>query len=170
MRPAKCEACQGGPAPRRDRSAAFSACTADRAVRKRQLAAAWTRTRAASSPTINCTQTSAERDCTITQPCRPQTPLTSFDPRQSSCSRRCARLPYETGSDHDSSHADILIQARKDKAGRTKDVGSPIAITGKALAIEVRGNVAWIAENTTVIRKLSLEVRLAPSVAARRTN
>ncbi|KAL1947691.1 hypothetical protein VTO73DRAFT_13415 [Trametes versicolor] len=56
------------------------------------------------------------------------------------------------------SEAELLLEkARKDKAGRTKDVGSPIAITGKALAIEVRGNVAWIAENTTVIRKLSLE-------------
>ena len=26
------------------------------------------------------------------------------------------------------------------------------------MAIQVRGNVAWIAENTTVIRKLDLEV------------
>ncbi|KAH9854087.1 WD40-repeat-containing domain protein [Lenzites betulinus] len=51
----------------------------------------------------------------------------------------------------------VLEKARKDKAERTKDVGSPIAIVGKALAIEVVGNVAWIAENTTVVRKLSLE-------------
>ncbi|KAI0336384.1 WD40 repeat-like protein [Cubamyces sp. BRFM 1775] len=50
-----------------------------------------------------------------------------------------------------------LEKARKDKAERTKDVGSPIEIAGKALAIQVRGNVAWIAENTTVIRKLDLE-------------
>ncbi|KAI0670521.1 WD40-repeat-containing domain protein [Trametes maxima] len=50
-----------------------------------------------------------------------------------------------------------LEKARKDKAARTKDVGSPIEITGKALAIEVRENVAWIAENTTVVRKLDLE-------------
>lgn len=129
-----------------------------------------TATRRCCSPTINCTQTSAERDCTTAQPCRPQTHPTSSDPRQSSCLRRCARPPCVPGSDHDPSHADILLQARKDKAGRTKDVGSPIAITGKALAIEVRGNVAWIAENTTVIRKLSLEVRPAPSVATRRTD
>ncbi|KAI0664951.1 WD40 repeat-like protein [Cubamyces menziesii] len=50
-----------------------------------------------------------------------------------------------------------LEKARNDKAERTKDVGSPIEIAGKALAIQVRGNVAWIAENTTVIRKLDLE-------------
>ncbi|OSD01656.1 WD40 repeat-like protein [Trametes coccinea BRFM310] len=56
------------------------------------------------------------------------------------------------------SEAELLLEkARKDKAERTKDLGSPIEITGKALAIEVRGNVAWIAENTTVVRKLDLE-------------
>ncbi|CDO70760.1 hypothetical protein BN946_scf184798.g75 [Trametes cinnabarina] len=56
------------------------------------------------------------------------------------------------------SEAELLLEkARKDKAARTKDVGSPIEITGKALAIEVRDNVAWIAENTTVVRKLDLE-------------
>ncbi|KAL7283278.1 hypothetical protein ACG7TL_002707 [Trametes sanguinea] len=55
------------------------------------------------------------------------------------------------------SEAELLLEkARKDKAERTKDLGSPIEITGKALAIEVRGNVAWIAENTTVVRKLDL--------------
>ncbi|KAI8998774.1 WD40 repeat-like protein [Trametes punicea] len=50
-----------------------------------------------------------------------------------------------------------LEKARKDKAERTKDIGSPIEITGKALALEIRGNAAWIAENTTVVRKLDLE-------------
>ncbi|KAI0721628.1 WD40 repeat-like protein [Cerioporus squamosus] len=50
-----------------------------------------------------------------------------------------------------------LEQARKDKAERIKELGSPIEITGKALALRVRENVAWIAENTTVIRKLDLE-------------
>ncbi|TFK86376.1 WD40 repeat-like protein [Polyporus arcularius HHB13444] len=50
-----------------------------------------------------------------------------------------------------------LAHARKDKAERIKDLGSPIEITGKALALQVRENVAWIAENTTVIRKLDLE-------------
>ncbi|KAI0646914.1 WD40 repeat-like protein [Trametes meyenii] len=56
------------------------------------------------------------------------------------------------------SEAELYLEkARKDKAARTKDVGSPIEITGKALAIEVRENVAWIAENTTVVRKLDLE-------------
>ncbi|KAI0637110.1 WD40 repeat-like protein [Trametes polyzona] len=56
------------------------------------------------------------------------------------------------------SEAELLLEkARNDKAERTKDVGSPIQITGKALAIEVRENVAWIAENTTVVRELDLE-------------
>ena len=50
------------------------------------------------------------------------------------------------------------LKARKEKAERIKDRGSPIEIPGKALAIEVRDGVAWIAENTTVIRKLDLEV------------
>ncbi|EJF65725.1 WD40 repeat-like protein [Dichomitus squalens] len=50
-----------------------------------------------------------------------------------------------------------LEQSRKDKAERIKDLGSPIEITGKALAVHIRDNVAWIAENTTVVRKLDLE-------------
>ncbi|PIL23862.1 transporter [Ganoderma sinense ZZ0214-1] len=50
-----------------------------------------------------------------------------------------------------------LEQSRRDKAQRIKDLGSPIQITGKALALEVRGSVAWVAENTTVVRKLDLE-------------
>lgn len=50
------------------------------------------------------------------------------------------------------------MKARKHKAARIKHRGSPIEITGKALAIEVRDSVAWIAENTTVVRKLDLEV------------
>lgn len=50
------------------------------------------------------------------------------------------------------------MKARKHKAARLKHRGSPIEITGKALAIEVRDSVAWIAENTTVVRKLDLEV------------
>nr|ANC28034.1 WD-repeat protein [Polyporus umbellatus] len=49
-----------------------------------------------------------------------------------------------------------LEQARKDKAERIKELGSPIEIPGIALAIEVRDSIAWIAENTTVIRKLDL--------------
>ncbi len=51
-------------------------------------------------------------------------------------------------------------QLRKEKAERTKMLGEPIELPGKALAIEVRDGVAWIAENTNVIRKLDLEVSL----------
>lgn len=49
-------------------------------------------------------------------------------------------------------------QSRKEKAERTKTLGEPIELAGKALAIEVRDGVAWVAENTKVIRKLDLEV------------
>ncbi|KJA18598.1 hypothetical protein HYPSUDRAFT_190840 [Hypholoma sublateritium FD-334 SS-4] len=51
----------------------------------------------------------------------------------------------------------ILEQSRKEKAERTKTLGEPIELTGKALAIEVHDGVAWVAENTNVIRKLDLE-------------
>ncbi|KAF8201592.1 WD40 repeat-like protein [Pholiota molesta] len=54
--------------------------------------------------------------------------------------------------------AQLLIeQARKEKAERIKTLGDPIQLPGKPLAIEIRNNVAWIADNTTVIRKTDLE-------------
>ncbi|KAI0747982.1 WD40 repeat-like protein [Daedaleopsis nitida] len=56
------------------------------------------------------------------------------------------------------SEAELKLElTRKEKAKRIKDRGSPIEIPGKALALQVRDGVAWIAENTTVIRKLDLE-------------
>ncbi|OSX65158.1 hypothetical protein POSPLADRAFT_1053931 [Postia placenta MAD-698-R-SB12] len=51
----------------------------------------------------------------------------------------------------------VLEESRKQKAEKTKHLGSPIELPGKALGIEVRGNYAWIAENTAVARKVSLE-------------
>ncbi|CAL1704299.1 unnamed protein product [Somion occarium] len=51
----------------------------------------------------------------------------------------------------------VLEEARRAKAEKTKDLGSPIKLSGLALAIQVRGNHAWIAENTSVIRKIDLE-------------
>jgi aspartate carbamoyltransferase regulatory subunit len=51
-------------------------------------------------------------------------------------------------------------QARKEKAERIKSFGEPIELAGKALAIEIYEDVAWIAENTTVVRKLDLEVSM----------
>ncbi|OCH87419.1 WD40 repeat-like protein [Obba rivulosa] len=51
----------------------------------------------------------------------------------------------------------IVEDARRKKAERTKDLGSPIRTSGKALAIQIRGNEAWIAENTSQIRRLNLE-------------
>ncbi|KAF9458632.1 WD40-repeat-containing domain protein [Collybia nuda] len=50
-----------------------------------------------------------------------------------------------------------LDEARKEKSIRTKKLGSPIQLMGKALAIHVRGNHVWIAENTAIARKLDLE-------------
>ncbi|KIM49295.1 hypothetical protein M413DRAFT_438480 [Hebeloma cylindrosporum] len=50
-----------------------------------------------------------------------------------------------------------IEQARQAKAERIKTFGEPIQLLGKALALEIRDGSAWIAENTTVIRKLELE-------------
>ncbi|KIK63664.1 hypothetical protein GYMLUDRAFT_95249 [Collybiopsis luxurians FD-317 M1] len=54
-----------------------------------------------------------------------------------------------------SSHLEIA-DARLKKAELLKNVGDPIQLAGKALAIEVSGNDAWIAENTTLARKVDL--------------
>ncbi|KAI0093936.1 WD40 repeat-like protein [Irpex rosettiformis] len=51
----------------------------------------------------------------------------------------------------------VLEHARKAKAERIKDLGSPITLPGLALDLHIRDNYAWIAENTHVIRKLDLE-------------
>ncbi|KAH8108141.1 WD40 repeat-like protein [Cristinia sonorae] len=51
----------------------------------------------------------------------------------------------------------ILDQQRKEKADRIKDLGSPIELAGIALAIQIRDQYAWIAENTSIIRKVDLE-------------
>jgi len=50
-----------------------------------------------------------------------------------------------------------IEQARKVKAERIKTLGDPIQLLGKALALEIQDKVAWIAENTMVVRKLDLE-------------
>ena len=56
--------------------------------------------------------------------------------------------------DHDINYR----KSRKQKAEKTKNLGSPIEIPGKALGIEIRGSDAWIAENTAVARVVDLEV------------
>nr|GAT51090.1 argonaute-like protein [Mycena chlorophos] len=48
-------------------------------------------------------------------------------------------------------------QARRQKSLRNKDLGEPIQLTGKALALQVHHGFGWIAENTTVARKIDLE-------------
>jgi hypothetical protein len=52
----------------------------------------------------------------------------------------------------------FCTKARKQKAERIKNHGEPIELSGKALAIEVVGPHAWIAENTALVRKVELEV------------
>lgn len=59
-------------------------------------------------------------------------------------------------------------QARKEKAERIKTLGDPLELQGKALAIEVHDGVAWIAENTHVVRKVDLEVRFSLWLLERR--
>ncbi|KAH9951290.1 WD40 repeat-like protein [Amylocystis lapponica] len=51
----------------------------------------------------------------------------------------------------------VLELARKEKAVKTKDLGSPIELPGKPLAIQIRGNAAFIAESTAVVRQVDLE-------------
>ncbi|KAF9262181.1 WD40 repeat-like protein [Marasmius fiardii PR-910] len=51
----------------------------------------------------------------------------------------------------------IISEARKRKAEELKSTGEPIELSGKALALEVVGNSAWIGDNMTFARKLDLE-------------
>ncbi|PPQ74215.1 hypothetical protein CVT26_004506 [Gymnopilus dilepis] len=51
----------------------------------------------------------------------------------------------------------VLEQARKEKAETLKTLGEPLELFGKALALEIKDGFAWIAENTSTIRKLDLE-------------
>ncbi|KAJ7445756.1 WD40-repeat-containing domain protein [Mycena galericulata] len=51
----------------------------------------------------------------------------------------------------------VLGEARRQKSERTKTLGEPIQLPGKALDIQVHRGHAWVAENTTVARKMDLE-------------
>ncbi|KAF5358044.1 hypothetical protein D9756_001725 [Leucocoprinus leucothites] len=51
----------------------------------------------------------------------------------------------------------VLDEARKKKAERTKNIGEPINLPGKALGLIIQGRVAWIAESTAIARKIDLE-------------
>ncbi|KAF9239668.1 WD40-repeat-containing domain protein [Melanogaster broomeanus] len=56
------------------------------------------------------------------------------------------------------SEAELAInEARRLKSERTRTLGSPIQLAGKALDIKIEGNSAWIAENTHVAKKIDLE-------------
>lgn len=50
-----------------------------------------------------------------------------------------------------------LEHARKAKAKRTNDMGLPIHLQGKALALHIRDGNAWIAESTHTAKKIDLE-------------
>ena len=51
-------------------------------------------------------------------------------------------------------------EARKAKAAKNKDIGSPIQLSGKPLAIIVKGNELWEADSTSVIKKIDLLVNM----------
>lgn len=51
-----------------------------------------------------------------------------------------------------------ILQARKKKFDRVKGLGSPIELSGKPLDLLVRDNDLWVAESSSVARKLDLEV------------
>ncbi|KAJ7871471.1 WD40-repeat-containing domain protein [Mycena olivaceomarginata] len=51
----------------------------------------------------------------------------------------------------------VLEESRRQKSERTKNLGEPIQLPGKALAIQIHAGYAWVAENTTVARKLDLQ-------------
>ncbi|KIJ44229.1 hypothetical protein M422DRAFT_67525 [Sphaerobolus stellatus SS14] len=46
---------------------------------------------------------------------------------------------------------------RQEKAERTKDLGSPLELSGKVLSLVVRGSEAWTAEGGRVARRIDLE-------------
>ncbi|KAF5373133.1 hypothetical protein D9758_001692 [Tetrapyrgos nigripes] len=50
-----------------------------------------------------------------------------------------------------------LSDVRNQKAEKLKNVGEPLQLPGKAVAVEVLGNHVWVADNTTVARKIELE-------------
>ncbi|TFK67916.1 WD40 repeat-like protein [Pluteus cervinus] len=51
----------------------------------------------------------------------------------------------------------VTENARKEKAEKLKDVGAPIELPGKPLLVHVRDSEAWIAESTSVVRRIDLE-------------
>lgn len=52
-----------------------------------------------------------------------------------------------------------VIQARRQKADRTKDIGELIAVGSKVIKAIVRGNEVWTAESAHVARRVDLKVR-----------
>ncbi|KAI0313627.1 WD40 repeat-like protein [Amylostereum chailletii] len=50
-----------------------------------------------------------------------------------------------------------LDEARKQKAIKNKDLGDPIDLNGVPICLQIRGDHAWLAENTHMARKLDLK-------------
>ncbi|KXN90506.1 hypothetical protein AN958_04178 [Leucoagaricus sp. SymC.cos] len=51
----------------------------------------------------------------------------------------------------------ILDEVGSRKAERLKDIGKPINLQGKALGLIIKDGVAWIAESTSIVKKVDLE-------------
>ncbi|KAJ7197204.1 WD40-repeat-containing domain protein [Mycena pura] len=49
------------------------------------------------------------------------------------------------------------LKARRQKSERTMNLGEPFQLPGKALAIQVHKGYVWVAENTSVARKIDLK-------------
>jgi hypothetical protein len=52
-------------------------------------------------------------------------------------------------------------EERQQKSERSKTAGQPFKLPSKPLTLVVRGDDAWTAESGGVIRRISLEVRMA---------
>lgn len=59
-----------------------------------------------------------------------------------------------------------LAAARADQLAQTRDLGRPVALPSKALALLVDGDDAWVAESGFVVRRIDLEVRLRCALLA----
>ena len=49
-------------------------------------------------------------------------------------------------------------KGRRRKAEKNKDIGDPIELKGVPIDVQIRGDYAWIAENTHLAKKIDLKV------------
>jgi len=74
----------------------------------------------------------------------------------------CAQAPVSLCSTLNLVYLCRRAQARKRKAEKLKDAGSPIRLPSKPIAMQVSGDAVWTAESGHVLRKSSLEVCVSP--------